>query len=107
MVVGSVDIDIDELKNVVNSNDDILEYSDSLVPVWARHIRGIIHNQRYYVAITLRNIISIPYKTRKPQISRLLEGVVLSGVANNICSIDDIIDMCDKDKLVEALQKEI
>lgn len=105
MIVGTVNIDIDELKGVVNSNGDILSYTLGLVPVWARHLKGIVDNQRYYIAITLRNIQSIPYKVRKPYIDELLSNITLVGVANSVCTMDDIISICNKEKLVEALKR--
>lgn len=105
MIVGTTNINNDELKSIVNNNEDIVDYAESLVPLWARHLRGVIHNQRYYVAVLLRNVTSIPYKTRRTHIDKLLDGIALSGVANNVCSVYDILDMCDKDKLIEALER--
>lgn len=105
MIVGTTNIDIAELKGVVSNNGDIIAYSNKLVPVWARHIKGITNNQRYYLALTLRNIQSVPYKVRKPYIDELLTGITLTGVANSICTMDDIISMCNKDKLVDALKQ--
>ena len=105
MIVGTTDVSVEDLKVVVNSHRDIVEYAVSLVPTWARHVKGIVNNQRYFVAVTLRNITSIPYKTRQPLIMKLLDGVALTGLATNVCSITSIVDMCDKELLVEALRR--
>lgn len=105
MIVGTSNIDLSKLKSAVLNGEDIVDYSNSLVPVWARHIKGIESNQRYYVAITLRGMSSIPYKMRKPYIDRLIDGITLSGVANNVCTIYDILNMCNKDKLIESLKR--
>lgn len=104
MIVGTVELDIARLKDVVLNGEDIILYADSLVPEWARHISGIVDNQRYYVALRLRTLNSIPYKVRKPVIDKLIKDVRLIGVANSICTIYDIIDMADKKALIEALE---
>lgn len=105
MIVGTTEVPIEELKVVVNGHSDIVEYAVGLVPTWARHVRGIVNNQRYYVAVLLRNITSIPYKVRQPLIEKLLNGIALTGLATNVCSITDIIEMCDKELLTEALKR--
>lgn len=104
MIVGTATIRDEDIKRVVNSDSDIIDFSNSLIPTWARHIKGVSDNQRYIVAVYLRNVSTIPYKKRKPLIDKLLCDIALTGVANSLCTITDIVNMCDKAKLVDALR---
>lgn len=104
MIVGTTDIDMQYIRQHVGDPDTIVKYACSLVPSWASHIQGIMDNQRYLVAVKLRNMLSIPYKVRESATSALIEGISLYGMVNDFVSITEIIDLCDKDKLAEALK---
>lgn len=79
--------------------DALRKYSDSLVPRILRHDKRIVNNQRYLIAMVVRSLVSIPYAKRKKLCEGLLEGVSISGLANEIYDYDDIILSIDVNKL--------
>lgn len=107
MIVGTTVLDYKELKMFTSRPQELVYYVDNLVPIWARHIKGIVHNQRYYVAVHLRNVLSIPYKTRMSMIDALVKDVTLTGIMSGFTSITDIVDSCDTESLMHMIEKEL
>lgn len=105
MIVATTEINNDYIKQHQTDPESIVEYATSLVPAWAAHIRGITDNQRYYVAVKVRNMLTIAYKTREAICNALIDGVSLFGMLNDFVTLDELLDMCDKDKLAEALRR--
>ena len=64
MIVGSKNINKSELTKYVSSVSKLIEYSDSLVPEYIRYRKEILFNQRYIVALAVREIQSISYNDR-------------------------------------------
>lgn len=106
MLIATTDVDFDYIKKHQMEPDSVVEYAESLVPSWAKHIRGIVDNQRYYVAVRVRNLLSIAYKPRKAITDALIKNVTLFGMLNDFVTVDELLDLCDKDKLTEALRRE-
>lgn len=104
MIVGTTKLDYKSLKRFVGRPEELLVYTDNLVPKWARHIESIVLNQRYYVAIHLRNVLSIPYKQRMQLVEHLLSSVTLQGVTSEFVAITEIVDSCDKEALIKMLE---
>lgn len=104
MIIATTDIDYGYIKSNVTEPDKVLKYVNGLIPAWAAHVRNIQDNQRYYVAIHVRNILTIPYKIRKTLTDRLIGGISLYGMINNFVTLDDILNECDKSKLIDALR---
>lgn len=107
MVVGSCNLDFKELKRNMSTPSRIVEYSDSLVPIWAKHVKGIIDNQRYFVALNIRKMTSIPYAKRKSLTNALTYNIRITGVSSAVTSISDMVDNCDKALLVELIKMEL
>ena len=107
MVIGSANLDYEVLKKFVGRPADLLTYVDAMVPTWARHIKGITYNQRFYVAIHLRGILTLPYKQRMELVNALVEGVTIQGIINGFTPITDIVDLCDKQALAEMFKQRL
>ena len=105
MVVGTTNIDYEVLKKFVGRPQDLILYVEDMVPTWARHINGITYNQRFYVAIHLRRVLTIPYKAKMELVNALVEGGTITGIINGFTPITDIVDMCDKHALAEMLKQ--
>lgn len=103
MLVGCKDIDFEELKSAALNKQSLEHYAVSLVPRCLRHINAIVDNQKYLVALYLRDMKSIPYVTRKLRCEELLKGTSVTGVINTITDFDDILMKVDMDTLVEYL----
>lgn len=106
MIVGTRDLKTEELKSYVSNPSGLIAYVEDLVPIWARHIPCLAHNQRFYVAIHLRNVLTLPYKVRMSMANTLLEGIQVRGVMSSFTPITDILDACDKEALLKMLEQE-
>ena len=99
MIVGSKNIDRSELANRVSSVSKLIEYSDSLVPEYLRYRREILFNQRYIVALAIREIQSIPYSDRVTLLDNFLRDTYITGVVDRIYDIEDLFDYVDKEEV--------
>ena len=104
MVIGESKIDYDVLKSFIGRPAELVVYVESLVPKWARHVPSITYNQRFYVAIHLRAVLTIPYKQRMELVDALVDGISIHGIMSSFTPIEDIINVCNKDDLVEMLK---
>lgn len=104
MLVGSTDLNFAEIKKFVGRPLDIVAYATSLVPIWARHMDVLVNNQRYYLAINIRNMLSIPYKQRDELVKILTANIRIAGVITGFTPITELVDNCDKDKLIQMLE---
>lgn len=107
MIVGTTNIDYEDIKLLVGKPEELIIYAESLVPVWARHITCLAHNQRFYIAIHLRRVLSIPYKLRIEMCEALISGINVRGVMSSFTSITEILDVCNKEMLVEMLKRQV
>lgn len=104
MIVGRTNLNYVELKRFVGKPQELVAYTENLVPVWARHVSAIVDNQRYYVAIHLRNVLTIPYKQRKELVDALIKGITITGVMSSFTSITEIVDACDKSMFIKMVE---
>lgn len=107
MLVGTTNIDYGTIKEFANQPEDLVRYVENHIPVWARHIPCLAHNQRFYVALHLRNVLTLPFKTRKEMTDALIDGINIRGLMSSFTSITDILDACDKDALLQMLYLEV
>ena len=99
MVIGCDNLNYDELLRFVNDTDSMIKYVEHLVPKWARHIPGILDNQRFFTAIHLRKVMTIPYHQKMRLVNALVENITISGISDQFITIDNIIESCDKEQL--------
>lgn len=107
MIVGTTDIDYEAIKSFIGKPDELVLYAESLIPVWARHIKCLAHNQRFYIAIHLRKMLTIPYKTRMELVNELVKDISIQGIVSSFTSITEILDSCDKKALIGMLQEDL
>lgn len=99
MIVGSKNINKSELAKCVSSVSKLIDYSDSLVPEYLRYRKEILFNQRYVVALAIREMQSIPYNDRVMLLDRFLRDIYITGVVDRIYDIEDLFDYVDKEEV--------
>lgn len=95
MIVGTKELNFDELKLFVTDDASLITYVENLIPQWAKCFPHIVDNQRYYVAIHIRDVLTLPYKVRKKATEALVKNVQLHGVMNNFVDLKEIMSSCD------------
>lgn len=106
MIVGTKTIPLGQLREACNSLSSLVRFAEQLVPKPLRHLSSIAENQKYLVAIVLRDIKSIPYKRRIELCEGLLLGVSVTGVVNVVHDYEDILAEIDTELLYQYLFKE-
>jgi len=99
MIVGSKNVNKSELAKCVSSVSKLIDYSDSLVPEYLRYRKEILFNQRYIVALAIREMQSIPYNDRVMLLDRFLRDTYITGVVDRIYDIEDLFDYVDKEEV--------
>lgn len=99
MIVGSKNINKSELTKYVSSVSKLIDYSDSLVPEYLRYRKEILFNQRYIVALAVREIQSISYNDRIALLDNFLRDTYITGVVDRIYDIEDLFDYVDKEEV--------
>ena len=105
MIVGTKEINLKVLKSKCGSIESLITYCEELVPRIVRHNREIVDNQKYLVALYLRDIKTIPFDKRHELCEELLRDVSLTGHANEIHDFDEILGEIDVDKLATYINK--
>lgn len=99
MIVGSKNVNKSELAKCVSSVSKLIDYSDSLVPEYLRYRKEILFNQRYVVALAIREMQNIPYNDRVMLLDRFLRDTYITGVVDRIYDIEDLFDYVDKEEV--------
>lgn len=99
MIVGSKNINKSELTKCVSSVSKLIDYSDSLVPEYLRYRKEILFNQRYIVALAIREMQSISYNDRVALLDNFLRDTYITGVVDRIYDIEDLFDYVDKEEV--------
>lgn len=107
MIIGTDQFKPEEFKRYVMYPEEVVAYSDNSIPLWARHIPNIQNNQRYYYAVKVRGMLSIPFKQRSKLIDVLTDGISISGAMDRFIPIMSVIMACDKDTLVKLLEEKL
>ena len=106
MIVGSKNVNKSELAKCVSSVSKLIDYSDSLVPEYLRYRKEILFNQRYVVALAIREMQSIPYNDRVMLLDRFLRDTYITGVVDRIYDIEDLFDYVDKEEVERVRDNE-
>lgn len=106
MIVGTRDIDRASLMRACSSIQAVEEFAINLVPLYLRHIDAIVNNQKYIVAIVLRDLKGVPYMTKKNLAENLLEGVVVKGTLSTVIDAEDLLTNIDMNKIFKELFRE-
>lgn len=106
MIVGNKNIDLGKLRRVCKTEESLVNFCESLVPKYVRHISAIRDNQRYLVALHLRRIESIPFKEREYWSNYLTNDIRVTGLLNSIVDFNDLISHTDIRTLVNYITQE-
>lgn len=104
MVIGSDVLNYDVLLRFIDDEYSLVKYVEHLVPSWARHIQSIVYNQRYFVAIHLRKVMTIPYHQKMRLVNALVENITLTGIPTQFITLENIIEHCDENQLKELVE---
>lgn len=105
MIVGTKNINLEELAEHVTVSGTLDAYCMSLVPKYLQHWPEIIMNQKYLVALHIRLLESIPYSVRKEQSEALLDGVHITGIPTQLVDMDDIVCLANVDNLIRYIEE--
>lgn len=105
MLIGDNTIHFETLKSFTHNKKALVDYVEGLVPKWAKHIPGIVDNQRYYIALHLRNVKTIDYTTKMEMVEALVDGIHVRGSAKGFVTIHDVIERTNKQALIEVLRE--
>lgn len=106
MIVGIQDIQPSEVRKQCRDVESLRAYCTQLVPRVIRHDSRIVSNQKYIVALIVRDLKSIPYERRKELCEGLLEDVSIFGIANQIYDFEDIMSEVDINLLSKYILQE-
>ncbi len=106
MIVGVKHIDLQELGTIINTNQNLSEYSEQLVPRIIRHDIRIVNNQKYLVSLYVREMKAIPWKKREELFEKLLEDVSLTGDCTTMIEFEDILRETNVDMLADYLLRD-
>lgn len=106
MLIGSTDIDNELVTELVDNHKALIAYAESLVPLWAKHLPHVINNQRYYMALMIRNMLHISFYVRMSACKCLMEGCYICGIVNEVIPISRVFDACNTELLVKMLKKD-
>lgn len=105
MLIYTKNVNWKKLKSMASKPEAAVPYVLSLIPDWAAHIRNIKNNQRYYASVYMRKVYALPFKDRMAIVNALTENISVSGLTNCFISIEEILDVCDKEALLAALKE--
>lgn len=106
MIVGCREVDLKKLKSVYNVQESLDNYCISLVPKYVRHVKEIVDNQKYLVALYLRTLESIPFKEREYWSNYLTKDIHVTGLLNSIVDFKDLMLYTDVKQLVNFIVQE-
>ena len=107
MLVGTTDIPIAKLMHVANNPEKLKSFAEQLVPVFFRHIKPIVDNQKYLVAIHLRNECKGNYNAWHDACKELLKGVHITGSISDVYTCADLLAACNVTDIKTFLKKEV
>lgn len=107
MLVGTKDVNFSDLKASCTNTESLRRFSDSLVPLPLLHLPEVVDNQRYLVALYVRQIKAFPWQRRKDLCEALLNGVHVRGVADYIYDYADILAAINIEKFNQYLEEEM
>jgi len=104
MIVGRKDFT--KLKLACRSEDSLLRFTVDLVPTPLRHIREVVDNQKYLVALHVRSLQSLPWQKRKDLCEHLLHGARIKGVPDTLYDYSDLLLAIDSEAFERYLREE-
>lgn len=106
MIIGCKVVDIPSLKRACVSVDRLVTYATELVPTPLQHLTQIVDNQKYFVALQVRQLQSLPWRKRKELCEGLLSGIRIKGMPDGFYDYTDILLAIDKEAFVRYLRED-
>lgn len=99
MLVGVINININELARHTQSVDSFKSYSDSLVPIEFRHNQAILSNQLYLCCVTLRKSDNVPWDIKKPLVNEVMNNLSIVGYADSLVEVRQLYSVVNMDEV--------
>lgn len=99
MLVGKINVELNELERRANNVENFIAYSDSLVPDMFSHVHAIISNQRYVCCLILRRSKNVPWDTKNALIDTVMAGVSIIGFSDQLIEASSLWSLVDRDKV--------
>lgn len=99
MIIGTKIIDEQEIISLLAKGMDISSYVEELVPRVIR-TKEIVNNQKYYIALKIRQNKTLRYYQKSKYYEEILNGVTIVGSAQSITDFRDLLGAVQMDKLM-------
>lgn len=105
MLVGTRNLPHDKIKEATTVSA-LRKLAVSQVPLLFRHVKEIVDNQKYLLALEVRRIYKNDYNKWHGLCEGLLEGVKVTGSVHSIYTCYELINKCDFDLIAKFLEKD-
>lgn len=95
----------DKIKEAT-SVESLCQLATEQVPLLFRHIKEIVDNQKYLLALEVRKMCKNDYNKWHSLCEGLLEGVRVTGSIHSIYTCYELLNKCDKSLMEKFLEKE-
>lgn len=107
MIVGKSGTTEDEVFEHSGSYEQLIAFSDSLIPEEWRHVQAIVGNQRYVCALLLRKCRRVKWEKKKPIIERILSECSIVGYSDTLYDAKSIWAELNVDKVQEYYERSL
>lgn len=105
MLVGTRTFSADQIKEA-NSVGALKRLAERQVPLLFRHVKEIVDNQKYLLALEVRKVYSGDYNKWHSLCEGLLEGVRVTGGIHTIYTCYDLLNKCDLNVIDKFISKD-
>ena len=107
MIVGKAGLTAKEVEKHCASYEELISFSDSLIPEEWRHLQAILDNQRYICALLLRSCSNVKWEKKKPIIDRILSECSIVGYADTLYDAKVIWSELNKERVHEYYERSL
>lgn len=105
MLVGTRSLSTDKIKEATTPAS-LCALAEEQVPLLFRHIKSIVDNQKYLLALEVRKIYKGDYNKWHTLCEGLLEGAKVTGSVHTVYTCYELLNKCDKGLMERFLDKE-
>lgn len=99
MLVGKIDVSLQEVERHAHTAEELIAYSDSLVPSEFKHCEAIIGNQRYVCCLILRNSKSWTWQHKKEIMSQVMAVAKIVGYTDSLIEVGTVYGLVNQIKV--------
>lgn len=81
--------------------------AEKQVPLMFRHVKEIVDNQKYLLALQVRKLYKHDYNVWHPLCEGLLEGVHVTGSIHTLHTCAELLSECDVNIMENYIDKEV